>query len=75
MVIRPGKPVEWLSVGEFARIVGLHRNTIYPYVGSADLPDQYIQYSGPRRIRISALAVAHWQSRWAAARGLGQPST
>lgn len=70
-LVKAGKPQEWLTVDQFARTVGLHRNTIYPRIGSADLPEQYIQYTGPRRIRISAAAVAHWQARWRIQRGLG----
>lgn len=71
-LVRAGKPSAWLSVSEFARAVGLHRNTIYPRIGSAELPEHFIQYSGPRRIRISASAVEHWQAHWGSHRGLGK---
>jgi hypothetical protein len=75
VLLRPGKPTEWMTVGQFAAAVGLHRNTVYPYIGSEDLPERFVQYTGPRRIRISAAAVAHWQDRWKTARGLAGPGS
>ncbi len=71
LVLRPGRPIEWLSVGEFARRVVLARNTVYDHIGTPALPESMVQYSGARRILISAAAVAHWQTYWSGIRGSG----
>lgn len=59
-LVRPGKPVEWLTVKQFAAAVGLHRNTIYDYVGTAFLPDSMVQQIGCHKLRIRGEAVAHF---------------
>ncbi|MHB8520690.1 MAG: hypothetical protein ACYDH9_08020 [Limisphaerales bacterium] len=60
VIIRPGRPVAWLTPGQFAIAVGLSRDSVYRYVGTEALPDHLVEYPGLRRIRISAAAVSHF---------------
>ncbi len=71
IVLKPGKPQEFMTVLDFARRVGLSRNSIYDYIGSAALPDAFIRFAGTRRILISAAAVEHWETHWRRVRGIG----
>lgn len=61
-VVRPGKPIEWLSPKQFAQAVGLHRNTIYGYIGSEFIPERFVQPAGVQRLKINAAAVEHFQA-------------
>lgn len=60
-VVKSGRPVDRLSPAQFARAVGLHRNTIYTYIGTDALPERFVEYAGIRKIRIQASAVAHFK--------------
>jgi hypothetical protein len=60
-VVKPGKPVEWMTPAQFAGAVGLHRNTVYTYLGSPALPERFIDYIGLRKIRIQAAAVEYFK--------------
>ncbi len=57
VVVRPGKPVLWMTPGQFAQAVGLSRDSIYRYIGTAALPDDQVQYCGRRKLRIASAAV------------------
>lgn len=70
VLLRPGKPVAWLSPRQFAEAVGLHRNTVYGYLGTDAVPERFIDYSGGRKIRISVAALDHWREHFRARRGL-----
>jgi hypothetical protein len=61
-LVKPGKPVEWLSPRQFAAAVGLHRNTIYDYLGTEFIPERFVQPAGVRKLKISAEAVAHFNA-------------
>lgn len=60
-VVKSGRPVEQLSPTQFARAVGLHRNTVYTYIGTPSLPERFVEYAGVRKIRIHAAAVSHFK--------------
>jgi hypothetical protein len=55
--IRPGKPGTRLTPLEFARRVGLSRDSVYRYVGSDALPERFVAFTGKRKILIEADAV------------------
>lgn len=61
-VVKPGKPVEWMTPSQFAGAVGLHRNTIYGYIGTDSLPERFVDYTGLRKIRIQVAAVEHFKA-------------
>ncbi len=63
-LVKPGKPVEWLTPKEFALRIGLSRDTVYRHIGTDALPDRFVEFAGPRKIRIQAAAIAHWESHW-----------
>jgi hypothetical protein len=69
-VVRPGKPVAWLTVDEFARAVGLKRKSIYIHLGGPAIPEHLFEHTGFRRYRIKAEAVEFWLSYWRQKRGL-----
>lgn len=71
VLVKPGRPQEWMTVKEFALRAGLSRNTIYDHIGSNALPDRFVRYSGARRILIAAAAIEHWQAHWERLRGPG----
>ena len=69
-VVKVGKPVEWMTVDEFARAIGLKRKSIYVHLGSDALPEHLFEKTGFRKIRIKAEAVDFWRSYWQRKRGL-----
>ena len=69
-VVKPGKPVAWLSVAEFGRAVGLRPKSVYAHLGTEALPEELIEYSGPRTIRIKAEALQFCRDYWLQRRGL-----
>ena len=72
VLLRPGKPVAWLTPRQFAEQVGLSRNTIYGYLGTDAVPERFVDYSGGRKIRIRADALEHWEAHFRKQRGLGE---
>ena len=69
-LVKPGKPIQWLTVKQFAAQVGLGADAIYRKIGSEALPESYVDYAGPRKIRIRADAVEHFLNYWRGRRGL-----
>jgi hypothetical protein len=63
-VVTQGKPVARLTIKQFATEVGLERDTIYGYLGTEAIPAEFVDYSGKRKILISAAAVEHWKEHW-----------
>lgn len=57
-LIRPGRPIQRLTVSQFAGLVGLSPSSVYRYIGSDALPDRCVVYAGKRKILILAAAVA-----------------
>lgn len=71
VLIKPGRPVEWLTPKQFALQVGLSADTIRRKIGTPALPMEFVEYTGPRKIRIRADALSHWRAHWAAMRDGG----
>ena len=69
VVVKPGRPIQRLTPEEFARRVGLDRDTIYRYRGSKALPEEFIEFAGVRKITIDAAAVEHFLAHWKRRRG------
>jgi excisionase family DNA binding protein len=67
-VVKPGKPVEWLSPAQFARQFGLDRSTIYRAIREGTIPSEFVEPIGKRKYRIAAAAMEHvrqaWRARW-----------
>jgi len=59
-LVRPGKPVDWLSVRQFAQAVGLSPSSVRRYIGTECLPEEMVQSCGLRKWRIQGGAVAHF---------------
>lgn len=70
-LIKPGKPIQWLTVKQFAAQVGLGPDAIYRKIGSDALPESFVEYAGPRKIRIRADGVEHFLLHYRQRRGLG----
>lgn len=70
-LVKPGKPIQWLTVKQFAAQVGLGPDAIYRKIGSEALPESFVDYAGPRKIRIRANAVEHFLLYYRQRRGLG----
>ncbi|MBN9693937.1 MAG: hypothetical protein J0M24_27150 [Verrucomicrobia bacterium] len=71
VLVRPGKPIEWLTVKQFGQQVGLKEDSIYRKIGSDALPERFVDYAGPRKYRIRADAIEHFRQHWRAKRGIG----
>lgn len=69
-LVKPGKPVQWLTVKQFAVQVGLQSDAIYRAIGTDALPETFVQYVGPRKIRIMADGVEHYLAHWRSIRGI-----
>ena len=67
-LVKTGRPIERLTVLQFARELGISRNSVYRYILEGDIPDRFVQYVGPRRILISAAAVPHVLAQFRRAR-------
>lgn len=71
VLVRPGRPVEWLTVKQFGQLVGLGEDSIYRKIGSDALPERFVDYAGPRKIRIRADALPHFREHYRARRSYG----
>lgn len=61
MVVRPGKPVLWLTPAQFAAQVGLSADTVRRYIHSGTvIPSHLVECIGLRKYRISSEAVGHF---------------
>jgi len=68
-LLKPGKPLVWMTVKQFALAVGdISEDTIYRYIGSDYLPIrspldptvEFVRRLGGTRLRISAAALSHF---------------
>lgn len=64
VLVKPGRPVEVLTVLQFAKAVGYSRSAVYEKVGSPCLPERFIRRTGPRLIWIRAEAVEFFLDYW-----------
>lgn len=71
VVLKPGKPVLWLTPKQFGEQVGLGPDAIYRKIGTEALPESFVEYAGPRKIRIRADALEHFREHYQTLRGLG----
>ena len=71
VIVKPGRPVDRITPLEFAKRVGLSRNSVYRYIGSDALPERFVIFAGRHKILIQAEAVAHFLETCAAQRGSG----
>jgi len=71
VLVKPGRPVAWLTPAQFGREVGLGPDAIYRKIGSAALPESFVDYAGPRKIRIRADALEHFRQHWRGRRACG----
>lgn len=69
VLVKPGKPTHKLKPREFGAIVGLDEDTIYKYMGSEALPEQFVKFAGKRKKYILAEAIEHWETYWKRRRG------
>jgi AcrR family transcriptional regulator len=73
-LVKPGRPVERLTIAQFADRIGLSRPSIQRYLGSACLPERFLEYAGERCITIDAQAVDHFLTYWRRQRDGGIPT-
>ena len=71
VLVKPGRPVEWLSPKTFGQYVGLSADSIYRKIGEPCLPEEFVRYNGPRKIQIRSDAVEHFTRYWEERRGSG----
>jgi hypothetical protein len=71
ILVKPGKPVAWLNPKQFGEQVGLSPDAIRRKIGSEALPERFIEYAGPKLIRIRADALEHFREHYRNLRGLG----
>lgn len=69
VLVKPGKPIQRLTPAEFARRVGLGRNSIYRHIGSESIPEHFVEYVGERKMTIDAACVEHYLTYWKKRRG------
>ena len=70
-LVRAGKPQAWLTPKQFGVIFGLGPEAIRRKIGTEALPEELVEYNGPRRIRIRADAVDHFRTHWRTRRAAG----
>lgn len=58
--VKPGKPVQWLSVKEFSKAIGLSPSTVRRHIGTDLLPDALVESVGLVKRRINSEAVLHF---------------
>ncbi|MCW5559727.1 MAG: hypothetical protein KIT22_18070 [Verrucomicrobiae bacterium] len=71
VVVKPGKPVAWLTPKQFGQQFGLSADTICRRIGHESLPESFVEYAGPRKIRIQAAALDHFRAHWRKHRDAG----
>ena len=71
-LVRAGKPVAWLTPKQFGTVFGLGPEAIRRKIGTDALPENLVEYNGPRRIRIRADAVDHFRQHWRTRRAQGE---
>ena len=64
VLVKPGRPVEWMTPKEFGRHVGLGPDAIYRKLGSEAIPQEFVRYSGPRKIQIRTDAIPHFLAHY-----------
>ncbi len=63
VLVKPGRPVQRLTVLQFAGAVGFaSRTSVYDRLGTEELPERLIERVGAGKILIRADAVAHFRS-------------
>lgn len=73
VIVRPGKPIEYLTPLQFSKAVGYSRSAVYEQIGSPSIPERFIRRVGPRLIKIQAAAVPHFLEYWKLRRDGGIP--
>jgi len=63
-LVRPGKPVLKLTPEEFGREVGLSRNAIYSRIQDGSIPQESVEYAGPRKLYIHSTALDTFRAVW-----------
>lgn len=71
VLVKPGRPVGWLTPKQFGQQVGLSADSIYRAVGSDSLPERFVEFAGQRKLRIRADALDHFREYWRGRRGAG----
>ena len=49
---------------QFAKAVGLARNTVYARIAQGDIDSRLIEYAGPRKILLHPRAVRYFKAVW-----------
>lgn len=63
VLVRPGRPIERLTVLQFAQAVGFaSRTSVYDRLGTDEIPEQYVERVGGRKVLIQAAAVEHFRA-------------
>jgi hypothetical protein len=63
LLVKPGRPVQKLTPEQFARQIGLSRDSVYRHIRET-IPAEFIEYAGPRKILIDAAAVEFFREFW-----------
>lgn len=67
-VVKPGRPLEWLTPAQFAAHFGLEKSAAYRAIQDGTIPAQFVEPVGKRKLRIAAAALDHvrqtWRARW-----------
>jgi hypothetical protein len=71
ILVKPGKAVALLTPKQFGEQVGLGPDAIRRKIGSDALPEAFVEYAGPKLIRIRSEALEHFREHYRNLRGLG----
>lgn len=63
-VIKPGRPIFKLTPAEFGREVGLSADSIYRRIADGSIPQDMVEYVGPRKILIHSPALDAFKEHW-----------
>jgi hypothetical protein len=64
-LVKPGKPVEKLTVKKFAAAIGVTPSTVRRSIRSGDIPREYCHALGRTRWLIQSAAIAVYETRMA----------
>lgn len=71
ILLKPGRPVSYFTPKQFGQLVELSADTICRHIRSECLPEKFVEYIGPRKIRIRVDGMDHFREYWKGRRGAG----
>jgi hypothetical protein len=57
VLVRPGKPLTWLTPNQLAAQFRVHRQSIYRWRDEGLIPEHLMRFAGKRKLQISAEVV------------------